>query len=629
MKRPSSPRVACNAPLAIEARTATGRADKARGSIRRNTLALAVTALLGSGALALPGEAAAQGRGRTDAPGQQVAPALKFAPGRILVEAKAGVTDSQFEATLAAHGGRSLGRLRGLKTHVMSVPPGQSEQKILEKLARHPHVEFAELDQLLPPGATTNDPLVASQWHLAKISAATAWDRSIGTGTIIAILDTGVDASHPDLAPQMVPGWNVYDNNADSSDVHGHGTSVAGTAAALGNNATGVASVSWGARIMPVRISDPSGYGYFSTIAQGITWAADNGARVVNISYGVSSSSTVRSAADAMRSKGGVVVVAAGNSGADTGGTASDSLVVVSATGSSDSRTSWSSFGADVDLAAPGEGIYTTARGGGYASVAGTSFASPVVAGAAALVKSLRPDFTAAQIEAALLSSAVDLGAAGKDPYYGNGRLDAAAAVSAAAAAVAADTTAPKAAIASPTGGTVSGAVAVGVNASDNVGVTRVELLANGNLVGTDTTAPYSFVWDTATVANGTVALTAVAYDSAGNSGRSTPVSVTVSNNTTTSVAPDTTPPTVAILSPSSGTEVISGNVTVSARATDTGGLAWTQLAIDGVTVASTTTGTLNYKWNTRRVKSGSHTITVTASDKAGNTASSSTTVYR
>src|SRR5690606_17195006 len=99
-----------------------------------------------------------------------------FVPGRILAEAKAGVSDAQFEATLAAHGGRSLGKLRGMNTHVMTVPPGQSEEKLLERLARHPHVEFAELDELLPVEATTtNDPLLSSQWHLPKIAANSAW----------------------------------------------------------------------------------------------------------------------------------------------------------------------------------------------------------------------------------------------------------------------------------------------------------------------------------------------------------------------------------------------------------------------------------------------------------------------
>jgi subtilisin family serine protease len=626
MNRPFLPRPALSAESCAQR---AGKARRQAGAFRVTALAGAVSAAL---LLAAPTHAQAQGQsGGKPAEAAAAAQAKRaFVPGRILVEAKAGVSDAQFDATLAGHGGRSLGKLRGMKTRVMTVPPGQSEEKFLERLARHPHVEFAELDELLPvESITTNDPLITSQWHLPKIAANSAWQSATGAGTIIAILDTGVDASHPDLAGQLVPGWNMYDNNADTSDVYGHGTPVAGTAAAAGNNATGVASVSWGARIMPVRIAGPDGYASLSTIAQGLTWAVDNGARVANISYSASGSSTVRSAADKMRAKGGVVVVSAGNTGAATNGTQSDSLIVVSATGSTDARASWSSYGADVDLAAPGVNIYTTARGGSYANKNGTSFAAPVVAGVAALIKSLRPDFTAAQIEAALTSTALDLGTNGKDQYYGHGRVNAGAAVLAAAGAVAADTTPPKAAIAAPVGGTVSGSVTVSASASDNVGVTRVELLANGKLVGTDTSAPFSFAWDSKTVTNGSATLSVIAYDGAGNSGLSAPVAVTVSNTTTGTVtATDTKAPRVAILSPASGAKV-KNNVNVSASGTDESGLEWMQIEINGVAVSSGTRESLAYKWNTSRERPGTHTVRVTARDKAGNSASTSTVVYK
>jgi thermitase len=550
-----------------------------------------------------------------------------FAAGRILVAPKAGVTDADFGAALAAHGAHSQGKLRGLNVHLVTLPPGQSESDTVAKLARHPLVKFAELDEVAAPAGTTNDPYLANEWHLPKIDALTAWNSSIGTGTIIAILDTGVDSTHPDLAAQVVPGWNAYDNNSNTADVYGHGTGVAGTAAAAANNATGVASVAWGARIMPIRITDSSGYAYWSVTAQGLTWAADNGARVANISFlGVAASSTVQSAAQYMRNKGGVVAVSAGNNGIDEGTPSTDTMIVVSATDSSDTKTSWSSYGAFVDLAAPGQGIYTTARGGGYQSASGTSFSSPIVAGVAALVKGMHPEFTAAQIESALFSSAVDLGATGKDTLYGYGRVSASGAV-AAAGSVPVDTTAPTVAIGAPTGGTVSGSVSVSVNASDNTGVARVELWANGQLVGTDTSSPYSFSWNSASVADGAATLTAAAYDAAGNTASSTPVAVTVANSST-KVA-DTTPPTVAITNPGNGTKVGKGSVTVSASASDAGGLASVKLSIDGVTVASGNTGTLSYKWNTRNVAAGAHTISVSAQDTAGNTAPQSISVTK
>lgn len=141
----------------------------------------------------------------------------------------------------------------------MDLPSNASEQAVAALLAHNPHIKFAELDQRVAPGLATNDPYAGSEWHLAKIGAPAAWDSTQGSGVTIAILDSGVDGSHPDLAANMVAGWNVYDNNSNTADVYGHGTAVAGTAAAVSNNGTGVASVAGGAKIMPIRISDSTG----------------------------------------------------------------------------------------------------------------------------------------------------------------------------------------------------------------------------------------------------------------------------------------------------------------------------------------------------------------------------------
>ena len=329
---------------------------------------------------------------------------------------------------------------------------------------------------------------------------------------------------------------------------------------------------------------------------------------------------TIESAAQYMRGKGGVVVVSAGNNGIDEGIAPSDAMIVVSATDSNDAKTSWSSYGSFVDLAAPGLNILTTKRGGGYWYCWGTSFASPIVAGVAAQLKSMRPNFTASQIESALLSSADDLGTTAKDSLYGYGRVNAARAV-AAIGTTPVDATAPAVTIAAPTAGTVSGTVTVSVSASDNVGVARVDLMVNGKLFGSTASAPFDFVWNTANMPNGSATLSAVAYDAAGNNAVSAPGRVTVSNYVT-----DTTAPTVAITSPSDGSSL--GRMTnVTATASDDNGLAWAQLTIDGEVVASSTSGDLRYKWNTRKVKSGSHTISVSAADTAGNTASTSIVV--
>ncbi len=318
--------------------------------------------------------------------------------------------------------------------HVVQVPPG-SEQDTVARLAGNPDVRFAELDRLAPPAANVNDPSFGKEWHLAQINAPTAWDTSTGSGITIAILDSGVDGTHPDLAAQLVPGWNFFDDNGDTSDVLGHGTAVAGVAAAASNNGIGIAGVAGGARIMPIRITNATGYAYWSTTAQGLIWAADHGADVANLSLeGMAASSTMQTAANYFRSKGGTVIVAAGNAGTVDNTAPTDTMIVVSATDSRDRIASLSSFGNFVSISAPGQSIYSTARGGGYGTWSGTSMAAPMVAGTAALILAVRPDLSPTQVDSTLFASATDLGATGRDIYFGYGRVNAAAAVQAAVA---------------------------------------------------------------------------------------------------------------------------------------------------------------------------------------------------
>jgi subtilisin family serine protease len=552
------------------------------------------------------------------APSDAAAQRPRFAEGRILVAPSAGSDEAAFNGALAAHGARSRGRIGSLSVHSVDVPPG-AEERVVEALSRNPHVRFAEVDGIISPAMTVDDPSFGSEWHLPKINAPVAWDSSIGTGVTIAILDSGVDGAHPDLAPQMVPGWNFLDNNDNTADVNGHGTVVAGAAAAASNNGIGVASVAGGARIMPVRIADASAYAYWSTTAKGINWAADRGARVANLSYvGASSSSTIITAAQYLRSKGGVLLVAAGNTGAVDNTAPTPYITVVAATDSADARASYSTYGSFVDIAAPGSNIMTTKRGGSYGGASGTSLATPVVAGVAALVLAKRPDFSPAQVDSLLTSTAKDLGTAGADIYFGAGRVDAAAAIASATAAAAVDTTPPTAAIASPTGGSVAGTVAVAVSASDNMGVARVELRANGTAIATDSASPYQFAWDSTGSANSSVTLTAVAFDAAGNSATSAPVTVNVSNTSTG----DTTAPTVSIASPTGGT--VTGTVTVSINASDNIGVTRVDLRVNGATVGSTNVSPYKLAWNSTSVANGTATLSATAYDAAGNSRTSS-----
>ncbi len=547
----------------------------------------------------------------------------RFAEGRILVQTRVGLSKQQLDNLLNMHGAKSKGQIGKLDLYRVSVPP-QAEAAVAAALRHNKHVEFAELDELveyteIPP----NDPLYPNAWHLPRIKASGAWSLSQGQGVTVAVLDTGVYENHVDLVGQMTPGWNAASNDADTSDIAGHGTKVAGTVAAQSNNGAGVASVAWNARIMPIRVTNSSdGRAYLSSIAAGLSWAADHGAKVANISYdGLNSSSSVTSAAQYMNSKGGVVVVAAGNSGSDPGHSDNPYLITASATTSSDSKASWSSYGYYVDIAAPGVGIWTTTSSGGYAAVNGTSFASPITAGVAALVKAANPNLTPSQVEVVLEDSAVDLGTAGWDVYYGHGQVDAHAAVQAALQMQAADTQPPSASILTPTNGsTIAGLVAVDLSVNDNVAVSRVDLFLDGRLLASDASEPYAFSWDSAEHADGAATLTAYVYDTSGNQGVSSAVTVTVDNIID---PPDTIAPTVSIVNPRHG-DTVSRTVSISLGAADNVGVTQLSCYVDGRLVGTGNGEQLNCSWNTRKEAAGTHTLSAMAMDAAGNRAETS-----
>ena len=239
------------------------------------------------------------------------------------------------------------------------------------------------------------------------------------------------------------------------------------------------------------------------------------------------------SAAQYMRSKGGVVVTSGGNTGVlETLPTSMRSPQYQPPTPPTRARAC-SSYGNYIDVAAPGVGIYTTVLGGGYAAVSGTSFSAPITAGVYALMISANPSLSPSMLDNALFTTAVDLGTSGWDQFYGWGRIDAFAAVTKARQTGVSDTQAPTVAITSPVSGTVQGLVPVDVAATDNVGVTRVELWVNGVMYASDATTPFGFTWDTTTYANGVYTLQAVAYDAAGNQASSAPISLTVANGAT------------------------------------------------------------------------------------------------
>ncbi|GID53527.1 S8 family peptidase [Actinoplanes couchii] len=284
-----------------------------------------------------------------------------------------------------------------------------------------------------------SDPYRDQQWDLAKIRTTDAWARSTGAGVTVAVIDSGVDADHPDLKDNVLSGYDaVTDKAGPTTDGHGHGTHVAGTIAAVTGNEVGVTGIAPDVKILPVKVLSDSGSGNMSDTAEGIVWAADHGAQVINMSLGGTTKVTaVSNAIKYARSKGVTVIAAAGNSrreGSPTSYPAADAgVIAVAATDSADRIGPYSNAGSYVDVAAPGSSIvstYPTAKGS-YTTMNGTSMAAPHVAAVAALLKSFDSTLTPDQIESALKKSAVDLGAKGADTDFGSGRIDAVAALEA------------------------------------------------------------------------------------------------------------------------------------------------------------------------------------------------------
>jgi subtilisin family serine protease len=286
-------------------------------------------------------------------------------------------------------------------------------------LVHRSDVAYAELDGTLQATATPNDTYWPQQWGPAKINAPTAWDNTTGaSSTVVAVLDTGVTYSQPDLQGRFVAGYDFINNDSDPTDDNGHGTETAGIVGATSNNATGVAGMCWSCSIMPVKVLDSTAYGSWSAVSSGITWATDHGAKVISMSLaGTTGGSTLQNAVTYAQNHDVLVVAAAGNNGNTTPmyPAAFAGVLSVAGTQSTDALYSWSTYGSWVSVAAPGCD-YTTTRSGGYGSFCGTSAATPVTAGVAALARSLNPAATASQVASAMESSAVNIGLVASTP---------------------------------------------------------------------------------------------------------------------------------------------------------------------------------------------------------------------
>ncbi|MBV6738230.1 S8 family peptidase [Priestia megaterium] len=259
--------------------------------------------------------------------------------------------------------------------------------KIYNKLEE---VEYAEPNHMLKAFYTPNDPFFAYQYGPQKVQAPDAWDVTTSNGNIkIAIIDTGVQLNHPELAIKLWPGYNFVEGNLNPNDGNGHGTHVAGIAGALTENSLGIAGIAPSASIIPVRALDNSGNGTLSNIANAITYSTNVGAKVINLSLGSSQGSiTLENAINHAWNQGVVIVAAAGNEASNTltYPAAYQNVIAVASTDINDQKSDFSSYGTWVEVSAPGSTILSTYTGSYYAYLSGTSMACPHVAGLAALL---------------------------------------------------------------------------------------------------------------------------------------------------------------------------------------------------------------------------------------------------
>jgi len=322
------------------------------------------------------------------------------------------------------------------QANVVQVTPNHNDAVIASAAldAVAPYVAYVEADGVVTGDLVPNDTAfaVTSQVYGQNIvDAPQAWDLSIGvTNTVIAILDSGVNRQHPEFAGRVLPGYDFINDDDDPADDHGHGTHVTGIAAAALNNGQGGAGICPQCMILPVKVLDSGNKGTWGSVAAGIYYAVDQGARVINLSLGATvSSRTLEDAISYAEAQDVLVVASAGNAASTTPyyPAAIPYVIAVGATTDSDVQWALSNMGDHLDLTAPGYRIYSTyfdLEQGGYALMSGTSMASPFVTGLVGLLASFAPALTGAEVYDIMTAAADDLGEPGKDAIYGYGRVN-------------------------------------------------------------------------------------------------------------------------------------------------------------------------------------------------------------
>jgi thermitase len=464
-----------------------------------------------------------------------------FVSGRVLVGFHPGTPAQTAVEVVQRVGGEIIETLPGIEVLVVRVPAGQEMARI-QAYQNNPNVEFAEVNGIWSVEWTPDDPMYHDQWQYhntgqtggtadADIDAPEAWAVTPGSDTVsIAVLDTGIDPNHPDIGPKVIASANFTDSTT-TNDIHGHGTHVAGSVAALTNNGQGVSGTCPACVLLNVKVLGDSGGGSWDGIAKGIDWSANNGAKVINMSLGGGASRTVERAVNNAWNKGVVIVAAAGNNGNNQlhYPAAYNNVMAVAATDHNDQRASFSNWGSWVSVAAPGTSILSTILGGGYDYKQGTSMASPHVAGQAGLIWSKGDYTTNSGVRTQIEQTADKI--AGTGTSWAHGRINACKAVGGACDVA---TSPPTVEIINPTHNSeVSGTVTIQVHATDEEdapGTLKTEISINNGAwqpLTHITENLYQLDWDTNGL-YGAYTMLAKAIDSDGNTAFSQKVVVLV-----------------------------------------------------------------------------------------------------
>ena len=529
-------------------------------------------------------------------------PDLTHATDKLLVKFKPNVAKSSQDQVLKENNAKQIHEISEIKLKVLSVS-SNSLEKIKSQLEKHPLVEYVEPDYYFEPAETIpDDELFSLQWHHENLKMFNAWDISTGSPNVpIAILDSGIDKDHPDLQQKILPGYNFYDDTSDVTDFCGHGTMVAGVAAAQTDNSIGVAGVAWENPIMPIKITKPDCWGSYSAIIEGIIYAADNGAKVANISYLIFNGEAITDAAKYMHDQGGVVVASAGNTGKFEDYEDSPYIISVGATDVNNNIVSFSSKGPYVDFTAPGLSIYTTTNGGEYSTVSGTSFSAPIASGVIALLYSHDQTLSSPQVYEILKNSSIDSGEPGRDYEYGWGIIDPVSALSE-IETINVDTIPPEVQFVNiQEGQTLTDVEFIQVETFDNVGVSKVEFYIDGKLFTSTTNDNLLFTLDTKNYLDGQHTIKAKAYDTSLNQ-KSVSHLVLVKNT-------HQTLPTIEIENISEN-ETIRGSKKIQINVENFNGDSGVQILIDGNVKKVLTTSPYQFHINSNKITPGNHVIT-------------------